>query len=71
MQGYCMDSYDNSCLAYYTYLARIEQIENSMSAADWRLALPDLEKLLKMDADGGEDGGVSNDFLNYPVFFVC
>jgi hypothetical protein len=57
MQGYCMDNYDNSCSSYYTYLVRIEQMEKSMSAADWRLALPDLEKLLKMDADGGEDGG--------------
>ena len=49
MQGYCMDSHDASCSTYYTYLVRIEQIENSMSAADWRLALPDLENLLKMD----------------------
>ena len=57
MQGYCMENYDNSCSSYYTYLVRIEQMEKSMSAADWRLALPDLEKLLKMDADGGEDGG--------------
>jgi len=57
MQGYCMDNYDNSCSSYYTYLVRIEQMEKSMSAADWRLALPDLEKLLKMDADGGEDRG--------------
>ena len=32
-------------------------MENSMRATDWRLALPDLEKLLKIDADGGEDGG--------------
>jgi len=57
MQGYCMDNHEDSCSTYYTYLVRIEQIENSMSATDWRLALPDLEKLLKMDADGGEDGG--------------
>ena len=57
MQGYCMDNYNNGCSGYYTYLVRIEQMEKSMSAADWRLALPDLEKLLKMDADGGEDGG--------------
>ena len=57
MQGYCMDNHDDSCSTYYTYLVRIEQIENSMSATDWRLALPDLENLLKMDADGGEDGG--------------
>ena len=57
MQGYCMDNYNNGCSSYYTYLVRIEQMEKSMSAADWRLALPDLEKLLKMDADGGEDGG--------------
>ena len=71
MQGYCMDNQDDSWSTYYTYLVRIEQVENSMSAADWRLALPDLEKLLKMDADEGEDGGVSNDFLNSPVFFVC
>ena len=57
MQGYCLDNHDDSCSTYYTYLVRIEQIENSMSATDWRLALPDLENLLKMDADGGEDGG--------------
>ena len=49
MQGYCMDNHDDSCSTYYTYLVRIEQIENSMSATDWRLALPDLENLLKMD----------------------
>ena len=49
MQGYCMDNHDDSCSAYYTYLVRIEQIENSMSATDWRLALPDLENLLKVD----------------------
>ena len=49
MQGYCMDNHDDSCSNYYTYLVRIEQIEKSMSAADWRMALPDLEKLLKMD----------------------
>ena len=48
MQKYCMDNHDRSCSAYITYLERIEQIENSMSAADWRLILPDLEKLLKM-----------------------
>jgi|TARA_B100000749_G_scaffold1574_1_gene1291 hypothetical protein len=48
MQKYCMDNHDRSCSAYITYLERIEQIENSMSTADWRLALPDLEKLLKM-----------------------
>ena len=52
IQGYCLDNYENSCSGYYTYLARIEQIENSMSAADWRLALPDMEKLLKIDEDG-------------------
>ena len=49
MQGYCMDNHDNNCSTYYTYLTRIEQMENSMSATDWRLALPDLENLLKMD----------------------
>ena len=49
MQGYCMDNHDDSCSTYYTYLVRIEQMENSMRATDWRLALPDLEKLLKMD----------------------
>jgi len=49
MQEYCMDNHDKSCSTYITYLERIEQIENSMSAADWRLALPDLENLLKMD----------------------
>ena len=49
IQGYCMDNHDDSCSTYYTYLVRIEQIENSMSATDWRLALPDLENLLKMD----------------------
>ena len=48
MQKYCMDNHDRSCSAYITYLERIEQIENSMSTADWRLTLPDLEKLLKM-----------------------
>ena len=53
----CKANHDDSCSTYYTYLVRIEQMEKSMSAADWRLALPDLEKLLKMDADGGEDGG--------------
>ena len=49
MQEYCMDSHDKSCSTYIKYLERIEQIENSMSAADWRLILPDLEKLLKME----------------------
>ena len=49
IQGYCMDNHDDSCSTYYTYLVRIEQMENSMGAADWRLALPDLESLLKMD----------------------
>ena len=49
MQKYCMNNHDRSCSAYITYLERIEQIENSMSAADWRLTLPDLEKLLKME----------------------
>ena len=49
MQGYCMDNHDDSCSTYYTYLVRIEQMENSMRATDWRLALPDLENLLKMD----------------------
>ena len=49
MQEYCMDNHDKSCSTYITYLERIEQIENSMSAADWRLILPDLEKLLKME----------------------
>ena len=49
MQKYCMDNHDGSCSAYITYLERIEQIENSMSTADWRLTLPDLEKLLKME----------------------
>jgi len=56
IQGYCLDNYENSCSGYYTYLARIEQIENSMSAADWRLVLPDMEKLLKIDEDREEDG---------------
>jgi len=49
VQGYCMDNHEDSCSTYYTYLVRIEQIENSMSATDWRLALPDLENLLKID----------------------
>ena len=49
MQGYCMDNHEDSCSTYYTYLVRIEQMENSMRATDWRLALPDLENLLKMD----------------------
>ena len=49
MQKYCVDNHDKSCSAYITYSERIEQIENSMSAADWRLILPDLEKLLKME----------------------
>ena len=48
MQEYCMDNHDKSCSTYITYLERIEQIENSMSATDWHLILPDLEKLLKM-----------------------
>jgi hypothetical protein len=51
MQGYCLDNHDDSCSTYFTYLVRIEQIENSMSTADWRLALPELEKLLKMDEE--------------------
>ncbi len=49
MQAYCMDSHDGSCSVYYKYSERIEQMESSMSAADWRLALPDLVKLLKID----------------------
>jgi hypothetical protein len=49
MQEYCMNNHDKSCSGYITYLERIQQIENSMSAADWRLTLPDLEKLLKME----------------------
>ena len=51
MQGYCLDNHDDSCSTYFTYLVRIEQIENSMSTTDWRLALPDLGKLLKMDEE--------------------
>ena len=54
MQKYCMDNHDRSCSAYITYLERIEQIENSMSSADWRLALPELEKLLKMDEESAK-----------------
>ena len=54
MQEYCMDNHDDSCSTYFTYLARIEQIENSMSTADWRLALPELEKLLKMDEESAK-----------------
>jgi len=49
MQEYCMNNHDKSCSTYIMYLERIEQIENSMSAADWHLILPDLEKLLKME----------------------
>ena len=49
MQEYCMNNHDKNCSTYITYLERIEQIENSMSVADWRLTLPDLEKLLKME----------------------
>jgi hypothetical protein len=49
MQEYCMDNHDRSCSTYDKYSERIEQIENSMSAADWRLALPDLVRLLKVD----------------------
>ena len=48
MQKYCLDNHDDSCSNYFTYLERIEQIESSLSATDWRLVLPDLEKLLKM-----------------------
>ena len=51
MQEYCLDNHDDSCSSYLTYLARIEQIENSMSTTNWRLALPELEKLLKMDEE--------------------
>ena len=51
MQKYCMDNHDRSCSAYITYLERIEQIENSMSTTNWSLALPELEKLLKMDKE--------------------
>ena len=47
MQGYCMDNNYDGCSNYLMYLARIEQIEKTMSAADWRLTLPSLEKLLK------------------------
>jgi len=54
MQGYCLDNHDDSCSTYFTYLVRIEQIENSMSTADWRLALPELEKLLKMDEESAK-----------------
>ena len=54
MQGYCMGKYDNNCSSYYTYLARIEQIENSMSTTNWRLALPELEKLLKMGEESAK-----------------
>ena len=54
MQEYCMDNHDKNCSAYITYLERIEQIENSMSTADWRLALPELEKLLKMDEESAK-----------------
>jgi hypothetical protein len=55
MQGYCMDNHDRSCSTYYKYSERIEQMENSMSAADWRLALPDLVKLLKVDEELNKD----------------
>ena len=54
MQGYCLNNHDDSCSTYFTYLVRIEQIENSMSTADWRLALPELEKLLKMDEESAK-----------------
>ena len=40
MQEDCLDSHDDSCSGYLTYLARIEQIENSMSTTNWGLALP-------------------------------
>jgi len=54
MQEYCLDNHDDSCSSYLTYLERIEQIENSMSTTNWRLALPELEKLLKMDKESAK-----------------
>ena len=54
MQEDCLDSHDDSCSGYLTYLARREQIENSMSTTNWGLALPELEKLLKMDEESAE-----------------
>ena len=54
MQEYCLDNHDDSCSSYLTYLARIDQIEKSMSATNWRLALPELEKLLKMDEESAK-----------------
>jgi len=54
MQGYCLDNHDDSCSSYLTYLARIEQIENSMGTTNWSLALPELEKLLKIDEESTE-----------------
>ena len=54
IQEYCLDHHDDSCSSYLTYLARIEQIENSMSTTNWGLALPELEKLLKMDEESAK-----------------
>jgi len=54
MQEECLDSHHDSCSAYLTYSARIEQIENSMSTTDWRLALPELGKLLKVDEESAK-----------------
>ena len=54
MQKYCMDNHDRSCSTYDKYSERIEQIENSMSTANWRLALPELEKLLKLDEESAK-----------------
>ena len=51
MQGYCLDNHDDSCSSYLTYLARIEQIESSMSTTNWRLALQELDRLLAMDEE--------------------
>ena len=54
MQEDCLDSHDDSCSGYLTYSARREQIENSMSTTNWGLALPELEKLLKMDEESAK-----------------
>ena len=54
MQEYCLDNHDDSCSSYLTYLERIEQIENLMSTANWRLALPELEKLLALDEESAK-----------------
>ena len=54
MQEDCLDSHDDSCSGYLTYSARREQIENSMSTTNWGLALPELEKLLKLDEESAK-----------------